>query len=103
MDFDSLLMIEILKAGFTWYGVGVVRVLITKWKLPYTCAEHQVKDSPHSGMSESFFFWDKIGCAKSTIFQFELAIWQSESGITLRYLTITSSSLICSLFYSQKK
>lgn len=22
MDFDSLLMIEILKAGFTWYGVG---------------------------------------------------------------------------------
>ena len=30
MDFDSLLMIEILKAGFTWYGVGVVRALITK-------------------------------------------------------------------------
>ena len=30
MDFDSLLMIEILKAGFTWYGVDVVRVLITK-------------------------------------------------------------------------
>ena len=30
MDFDSLLMIEILKAGFTWYGVGVVGVLITK-------------------------------------------------------------------------
>ena len=30
MDFDSLLMIEILKAAFTWYRVGVVRVLITK-------------------------------------------------------------------------
>lgn len=25
MDFDSLLVIEILKAGFTWYGVGVIQ------------------------------------------------------------------------------
>jgi len=48
-------------------------------------------------------FLDKIGHAKFVGFQFYSAIWQSESRIGLRYLEITSISLIYSLTFSRKK
>lgn len=53
---------------------------------PVTWAERQRKDSRRSGMSQTCF-----------------RMPQSESGISSRYLDITSSSLIYSLFYSRKK
>ena len=55
-----------------------------------------VKDSRRSGMSQSCFFGHNIGHAKSVCFRFE-------SGISLRYLEITLSSLVYSLIYSRKK
>ena len=62
-----------------------------------TWGEHKVKDSRLSEMSSKLLFWDKSS------FLFESAFWRSESGITSRYLEITSSSLNYSLTYSRKK
>ena len=57
-----------------------------------TSAEREVKDSRRSGMSQSWYFWDKIGHAMSVGFRFYSTIWRSESRISLRYLEITSIS-----------
>ena len=48
-------------------------------------------------------FCDKIGQAKFVGFRFYSAIWRSESRISLRYLEITSISLIYPLTFSRKK
>ena len=69
----------------------------------FTSAEREVKDSWRSGMSQSWYFWDKIGQAMSVGFRFCSAIWRSESRISSRYLEITSISLIYSLTFSRKK
>ena len=39
-----------------------------------TLAEREVKDSRLSGMSQSCFFWDKIGHTKSVGFRFYSAV-----------------------------
>ena len=44
-------------------------------------------------------FFDKIGHAKSVGFRLYSAIWRSESRISLRYLEITSISLIYSFLF----
>ena len=48
-------------------------------------------------------FGDKIGHAKSVGFQFYSAVQRSESRLSLRYVEITSISLIYSLTYSMRK
>ena len=66
-------------------------------------AKREVKHSRRSRKSQSCFFGDKIGHAKSVGFRSYSAIWRSESRIDSRYLEITSISLILSLTYSRKK
>ena len=48
-------------------------------------------------------FGDKIGHAKSVGFWFYSAVWLSESRLSLKYLEVTSTSLIYSLTYSMRK
>ena len=69
----------------------------------FTSAEREVKHLRRSRMSQSCFFWDKTGHAKSVGFRFYLAIWRRESRISLRYLETTSICLIYSLTYSRMK
>ena len=69
----------------------------------FTSTEREVKDSRRSGMSQSSYFWYRIGHAESVGFRFYSAIWRSESRISWRYLEITSISLIYSLTFSRKK
>ena len=64
-----------------------------------TSAEGKVKNSCHPGMSQSYFFGDKIGYTKFVSCRFYSAIKRSESRINSRYLEFTSISLI----YSRKK
>ena len=54
-------------------------------------------------MSQSCFFWDKIGQAKSLDLRSESFIWRSENRTTSGYHEIASSSLVYSLIYSRKK
>ena len=65
-----------------------------------TSEERELKDSRRSRMSQSCFFGDKIGHAKSVGFWFYSAIWRSESRISSTYLEVTSIFLIYSLTYS---
>ena len=67
-----------------WFNLFLVKFI--------TSAEREVKDSRRSGMSQSCFFWDKIGHAKFLGFWFYSAIWRSESRISSRYLEIASIS-----------
>ena len=54
-------------------------------------------------MYQSWPFFGKIGQAKSVGFRFHSGIWRSESRISVRYLEITSVSLVYCLTYSRKK
>ena len=53
-------------------------------------------------MSQSCFYWYKIGHAKSR-FSVYSAIWRSEGRISSRYFEITSNSLVYFLTFSRKK
>ena len=97
----------VLKSHYSYWSVFylVNRVRESNWKKIVvkqiiTYVEREVKDSRSSGMSQSCFFCDKIGHAKSVGLRPESAIWLSESRITSGYLEITSSSLIYYLIYS---
>ena len=57
-----------------------------------TWAKRQVQDLRRSRMSQSCFFTGtRLGTQSLCVFG--LAIWRSESRISLRYLEITSSSI----------
>ena len=86
---------------FTWRTQCMLVVAALGWVENFiTSAERELKDSRRSGMSQSCFFGDKIGHAKSVGFWFYSAIWRSESRISSRYLEVNSVSLIYSLTYS---
>ena len=86
---------------FTWCTLNMMVVAALGWVENFiTSAERELKDSRRSGMSQSCFFWDKIGHAKSVGIWFYSAIWRNESRISSRYLEVTSISLIYSSAYS---
>ena len=64
-----------------------------------TSAEREVKGSRRSGMSQSCFFVDKTGHAKSVGFRFSSTIWRNKSRINSRYLEVTK---IFNLFEEEK-
>ena len=70
-------MIELLTRCKICFTLGLFANYLSKekgrWGL-ISSAEHEVKDSRRSGMSQSCFFGDKIGHAKSIGFRFYSAV-----------------------------
>ena len=61
---------------FFFFEISIVLLSRQESSHIFTWAERQVKDSQHSGMSQSYFFGDTIGHTKSVCFRLESAIWR---------------------------